>query len=696
MLSAQSTTDVSFQFSWKNPLDRRYFVLLAWLLHIRDKQQESQKPSSTTIASAPDDSDDDCESDTATYRPKELTHTARLTDLKRRFLNRLAEVMARVKNSNTKKSKRCTRKKGSPPSSTLDTSNGAVHVAATILLDNSHKPIIYVAKNGGLDAEDNDLIQTLGKWVRVLAQSGQRPSIATDKVWPKLVKYYAPRLNVYIEEFRTAYKGLEHPTSDACGFWQKLSALDRMCSQLGRPSTGDEMPANVSEAISLAYELRSTSNFLDYMQSLPSRANAQAVWKATCYLGRLRGAYETFKEAAMHFGSFRHLELLAVEPPQPETVSIELSFITNALSDLGLTAQGLGVRTQALKALCQQPMHTHAEMQLLLQTKQQTSTAEHLNVFPYIGTSKKTCFLCARVLVSIRDFQTRGSHGKIYPLWTVPECSSLEPRFGLKLGSAILSTQKLMVDRIKLKKEKSLQHVAESSVGISSLSSGPSLPQRLRHNAKLQQRLKNAESEVPVPPRSPISLLGDQLSELQAIRIPAGRGEMPTLITLAMCETSKGYDCVDRHCFIVPQFEEYWSQCQYDRGMVPFEDQVRDVMNGSFHLYWNTNSELGQNEYLKASTVGPGASIESDRRFFYGDVFILGISKNEDGNDWDSKGNTTYRDLSQELLDSPLINTMISHMWDTHALEEHVKLDEEQRRQEEDCQRSREIALAEM
>ncbi|KAK7428368.1 hypothetical protein QQZ08_005125, partial [Neonectria magnoliae] len=58
-------------------------------------------------------------------------------------------------------------------------------------------------------------------------------------------------------------------------------------------------------------------------------------------------------------------------------------------------------------------------------------------VFPYLGVSKKTCFLCGHILKEIGQFETRGNHVKCYSQWTLPSVLWTEPEATEKLVKAI-------------------------------------------------------------------------------------------------------------------------------------------------------------------------------------------------------------------------------------------------------------------
>ncbi|KAH9216732.1 hypothetical protein DL95DRAFT_495683 [Leptodontidium sp. 2 PMI_412] len=77
----------------------------------------------------------------------------------------------------------------------------------------------------------------------------------------------------------------------------------------------------------------------------------------------------------------------------------------------------------------------HAEMMLMMYLL--GLRTPRLEVFPYLGISKKTCLLCGHVLKEIGQFETRGNHGKCYSQWTLPLTLWTEPETTEKLDMAV-------------------------------------------------------------------------------------------------------------------------------------------------------------------------------------------------------------------------------------------------------------------
>lgn len=76
----------------------------------------------------------------------------------------------------------------------------------------------------------------------------------------------------------------------------------------------------------------------------------------------------------------------------------------------------------------------HAEMRVMTYLLSQGIEARS---FPYLGVSKKTCFLCGSMLQNMGHFQTRANHGKIYAQWTLPAFAVVTQPDFLRIEGAV-------------------------------------------------------------------------------------------------------------------------------------------------------------------------------------------------------------------------------------------------------------------
>jgi nucleic acid/nucleotide deaminase of polymorphic system toxin len=114
-----------------------------------------------------------------------------------------------------------------------------------------------------------------------------------------------------------------------------------------------------------------------------------------------------------------------------------------------------------------EPPQVHTEVQLLLYVSQHgLEEAKHSG---YIGCSKRSCFLCSKVLNAHSVFRTRGCHGKIYSAWTVPEAENVGKLGPTSLVTALVSTEEVMKNKLCAREYRPLREAKESTVGGSSI-----------------------------------------------------------------------------------------------------------------------------------------------------------------------------------------------------------------------------------
>jgi hypothetical protein len=253
---------------------------------------------------------------------------------------------------------------------------GAKHVAATALTESFGEAAIFVAKNEGLDNEDEKMLAVLNMWIQCMANTGVRPSIAKDPVWAKLLVYYDARIAFYIKRFIDTLPDLQmSPSSDmSSSFAQKLNRLHTLCADLMTEGQFEFNQTKVAEVVSLANELRLDLKFQPYMSTLSPGSRARTVYTTVCYLGRIRSAYETIKEAAMHFAFLKKFKIHPVRTTDVESLQVDLSFITKTLNLLGTHVKEFSEKAPTVKRFCETRRIVHAEIQVLLEIKTKSVT----------------------------------------------------------------------------------------------------------------------------------------------------------------------------------------------------------------------------------------------------------------------------------------------------------------------------------
>jgi OTT_1508-like deaminase len=112
----------------------------------------------------------------------------------------------------------------------------------------------------------------------------------------------------------------------------------------------------------------------------------------------------------------------------------------------------------------------HAEISLLFHLLRQGNDTQR--VFPYIGISRKSCYLCGHFLASVGIIQTRGCHDVEYTRWTLPSRYILHHHYGNKVVAALEKLENPLSKKNTTWKRKKLPREPESIAAASDSSRG--------------------------------------------------------------------------------------------------------------------------------------------------------------------------------------------------------------------------------
>ena len=664
-------------FLWDKPLNEARFHARACLLAVAGKQQSldslTDKGQKSYENDDVDDSDD-IDSETDTIAPRQLATAVGPNRLPERFLVRLAELLSREKTPKGAKN---------------------IHTAATVMFEIDGRTTVFVAKNGGLDMLDRKLIEVLQLWLRAVAMDGKGRDIRTDRVWKELLKYYSKRLEYYRSEFdkileeyaRTA----KQPTGDPIE--QKLLCLHRYCHKpkSQRNRSHESRNDDYHDMVCLAYDLRQHCSLrprlIDILEKSSlghnlikedknkdrnvKESSGYRTWQWIMLLGRLRVAYDTFMENALcEDESFRSITILPGGTDDvPFQQSLALSRETRNMVSLEINRFKTRHQKQ-FKVKYQESCFVHAEVQLLMQFEHMSHERQRrLKSLKYMGCSKKTCYLCCRLLAKHGYFRTRSTHGKVYHRWTIPATTRLLPASMLKLKAALLEIENDMIVRFaKSIGAPKLPEVPESSIGISEHLDPDLTSDRKRQLGLDGDAHRDSDHQTPSPV-TPLFKLGKARDAFLALRIPAKKDEHMEIVRLTTYEVENDYDCCDSTMRHVPDFSDYWTtEYTFDRAMykIKAENQTPSSLNGDYRIHCNKNDDLPANGTLKSMLRLE--EIPSYRKFWYGDVFVERIG-NRDGIDRDEKGYHLYDDITPAILTSPLLELSFRYSWDNEELE---------------------------
>lgn len=183
--------------------------------------------------------------------------------------------------------------------------------------------------------------------------------------------------------------------------------------------------------------------YSEQLQSLLRLLDAQEPpWLDSLHkIARYHSAIKSMvKLAAKQPGVFSAIHIREVEAPSPLYFSLSnektplLAAVKNLVgADSGTTMEQLEkhlgthkVETQ-LRRACRLDLTLHAEMQIVVFYEGNPSLVPQM---PFIGTSKKACFLCHEYLLQhpLR-LQVSACHQKIYPSWMPPPYYPIPGRF---------------------------------------------------------------------------------------------------------------------------------------------------------------------------------------------------------------------------------------------------------------------------
>ncbi|KAH6671153.1 hypothetical protein B0J14DRAFT_618507 [Halenospora varia] len=206
---------------------------------------------------------------------------------------------------------------------------------------------------------------------------------------------------------------------------------------------------------------------------------SKKLWKSICLFARLRLAFHKFKDAAETLPSFAKVRIV----PLPRDISwnrrqdnpLSLKQVFELLKlPLDLTTTklvidqrwSLGRVDKEFTKHQKDRLNVHAEVQMLVHLSNESLWDS--SVFPYLGCSKLSCFMCAHLLQLHGRFASRGSHGRVFKPWTVPEVSILGHNQADRIVKTMAKLQNAVKKELKSRIKKRMSVEKTSVVGGSS------------------------------------------------------------------------------------------------------------------------------------------------------------------------------------------------------------------------------------
>ncbi|OJJ02479.1 hypothetical protein ASPVEDRAFT_29058 [Aspergillus versicolor CBS 583.65] len=438
--------------------DKSKFEAYAKLLRLKNGGQIEEASDSTERAHEQEISDPDSP-DSVNVKPLSRFDE---TKLKRSFLDRLSELVANEK--------------------------GGHYVSASLMVEWPDRVDVLVARNTGFRKNNPSvqLLETIASSLRGISKLDRRDLTAIytmQELWALLIRSYEPRIRVYISEVRQAFKRTKIPADASSPLLLRLEDFRALVSDIPRVST----QAGLEEAVHGAYEICCFHNEEEFERITSHASDARSLRSALRFLSRLKTCFKTFIRGAERLSNFHNLRIIPVTilPVRGAKAKGNRAgdwSVAMAFSSLGLSLDdktvksvfGSGKKRGAwtknklllkFDRLKSSVSEVHAEVQVALAaTRDEYKGA---SVFKYVGCSKRSCFLCYRFALRYGQFITRGCHGKIYDLWTLPQVPWLVEEERLRLVQILGGMEKDMRNSI-LNKTISIPPTQESSIGGSS------------------------------------------------------------------------------------------------------------------------------------------------------------------------------------------------------------------------------------
>lgn len=312
-----------------------------------------------------------------------------------------------------------------------------------------------------------------------------------------MIQSYKPRLNIYLTEARQTFQktDLSVPGDLAPDLHDHLSSLVShlesfrvLINDISRLSTQN----GLEESVHGAYYICHYYNEQDFENVSNKVSNAMKLRNVLGFLGRLNTCFKTLIRAAERLSSFQNLQIFPVTVLPAGRLKSKANpkhrwSLAKTFSALGFSLNDRTVKSlfktgkkkkpwttrrllQKFEELKSPVFEVHAEVQVLLAATRYDCTGA--SIFKYVGCSKRSCFLCYKFIQKYGQFDSRGCHGKLYDLWTVPEVSWLAEGSSLWLVQVLNDIEKDMKNSfLDNHNEKPLQ-AQESTVGGSSIATG--------------------------------------------------------------------------------------------------------------------------------------------------------------------------------------------------------------------------------
>ena len=312
---------------------------------------------------------------------------------------------------------------------------------------------------------------------------------------------YIPNLRASFKAYDAVRKRDDTKTPESCSVSD--DSLSILRSLLFDSNTNDTTALEKQKRLVIAsYNMRRTRSIEEVLYSSPSaHPKARSLWVDICLLARLRVAFQNFKDITLTLPSFEQVTIILVlrplVPANPSQRPLNLKQTFGILqldlgpattkAVLGLNWTVANLEREFAKRQKQKP-NVHAEVQMLMSLN--TNELSTSGLFPYLGCSKLSCFMCNRFVQSDGRFTTRGCHGRLFKPWTVPNLDRLLPGGADRTAKALVFVQKEVKKKLKASVEGHIRHERTSVIGGSSVLDSRQEQRSMRQSQIARLRMK--------------------------------------------------------------------------------------------------------------------------------------------------------------------------------------------------------------
>ena len=250
-----------------------------------------------------------------------------------------------------------------------------------------------------------------------------------------------------------------------------LRAISNECH---RPSQTGPTPA-LEPLVMKCFQMRQLVGAFPLLESiLGDSTAANKLHVCICFLGRIRTAYDTYMLFAAAFPASTKITIYYVPKPKPSKIKhvpltllqafnlVELELSESSFRKHINPEMTLSEASHAFEARQKQRAYVHAEIQLL-----HCAAKDGLHdLFPYIGASKRSCFLCASFIQANGGFETRGTHGHLYSKWYVPQTGGIAAEQAGYMIHSLQKIQRSLKRQLRTPIAKPTSRIPESSIGL--------------------------------------------------------------------------------------------------------------------------------------------------------------------------------------------------------------------------------------